>query len=476
MRRALVVIYRSSQFAEMKHIAIMLNKTDVYEVIVYFAWLDCIKEKEIKYCQKEGMLCISPSGTELVSTAGEIGKKRTIVLPFHLLANLIQNILRGVISISPLIKQIFHYKKAVYSMGKIIDKQKPDIIILPCDHLGYETATIIKAAKNNKIPTVIVPFTFISKNDIVNECMNDDSCDLGKYWNKFAGNLFPHWVFERGGKRALRLPAAKLIAMEFLGLAPPLPWVFNSGYADGIIVESNFIYKHYIKEGIPAGKLFMTGSLSNDVMSKIVSNAKGERNKILGEMGISEEQLVVLCAIPGDLTHQNGIKCEFKNYNELLEYMISALNSIKDHRVIISMHPSVNPNVYKIYQDRNIIISKVDIVTLIPLCRLYISYVSGTIRWAIACGKPVILYDVYKNGCSDYSEIKGVIKVQEKGEFVPVLDRLLSDNTFYEQNKAEQIKISNNWGMMDGEAELRILKLFDLLIDEKNTSQTKRSK
>ncbi len=35
-------------------------------------------------------------------------------------------------------------------------------------------------------------------------------------------------------------------------------------------------------------------------------------------------------------------------------------------------------------------------LSLVPLCSLYVASVSATIRWAIACGKPVVNYDVYR--------------------------------------------------------------------------------
>ena len=61
---------------------------------------------------------------------------------------------------------------------------------------------------------------------------------------------------------------------------------------------------------------------------------------------------------------------------------------------------------------------------LVPLCDLYVASVSSTIRWAIACGKPVINYDVYRYRYTDFLNLEGVLVIEEQNEFREIVQRL----------------------------------------------------
>ena len=52
---------------------------------------------------------------------------------------------------------------------------------------------------------------------------------------------------------------------------------------------------------------------------------------------------------------------------------------------------------------------------LVPLCDLYVASVSSTIRWAIACGKPVVNYDVYRYRYTDFISLDGVLIIDSPG-------------------------------------------------------------
>jgi hypothetical protein len=67
---------------------------------------------------------------------------------------------------------------------------------------------------------------------------------------------------------------------------------------------------------------------------------------------------------------------------------------------------------------------------MVPTCDFYVASVSSTIRWAIACGKPVINYDVYRYRYSDFLKVPGVFTMQEQHEFRSALNRLALDGEY----------------------------------------------
>jgi hypothetical protein len=102
--------------------------------------------------------------------------------------------------------------------------------------------------------------------------------------------------------------------------------------------------------------------------------------------------------------------------------------------------------------------------TVIPLCDLFVASVSSVIRWAIACAKPTINYDVYRFRYVDYLDVDGILAMEEQDAFLSALHRLTSNAAFYAEVKARQEKWASYWGNLDGGTDERMLALFDELI------------
>ena len=108
-------------------------------------------------------------------------------------------------------------------------------------------------------------------------------------------------------------------------------------------------------------------------------------------------------------------------------------------------------------------ISQWDMAALVPLCDLYVASVSATIRWAIACGVPVVNYDVYRLRWTDYAGAPGVLRVEDKGEFASLVHRLTTDPAYYTIVRQQQESEAPRWGRLDGLAGSRLLRLLDTI-------------
>jgi hypothetical protein len=102
---------------------------------------------------------------------------------------------------------------------------------------------------------------------------------------------------------------------------------------------------------------------------------------------------------------------------------------------------------------------------LIPLCDYYVASISATIQWAIACGKPVINYDICRYRYTDYLGLKGVLTVEEQDQFLDLLRRMATDSEFRNEIAALQKADAPRWGKLDGKAGQRIVELFHDLIE-----------
>ena len=78
-----------------------------------------------------------------------------------------------------------------------------------------------------------------------------------------------------------------------------------------------------------------------------------------------------------------------------------------------------------------------------------VASISATIRWAIACGIPVINYDTYRYRYADYESAAGVVDVEVLVEFRAMMKRFVEDETFAADLKERQRSVMNYWGQLD---------------------------
>src|SRR5262249_8500449 len=103
---------------------------------------------------------------------------------------------------------------------------------------------------------------------------------------------------------------------------------------------------------------------------------------------------------------------------------------------------------------------------LIPLCDLYVASISATIRWALACGIPVINYDTYRYRYGDYDAAPGLVSVESLQEFQQVITRFVEDPLFAAELAERQTAAMGQWGILDDKLEDRFAALACKVIGE----------
>jgi len=460
MKRALLVVYRSSQFKEMHQAALALKYSNEYIPIMLWPWTDLIKKEEVVLCEKEGIPCLDIKGNEL--DAMEMSSEE------HSRSASLKTAIDNIKSFSILIKLPIYLLKLMRYMQKIkhfYGKYRPDILVLPCDHLEYETALFTRIARINNIPSVILPFTTVSSDDIARGYSGIPDRAVGFGLNWLVSKIYPKWVQERNGKKILRLPSYKILAYEWLGLAPAKPWVFNSGLANTIVVESEHILNNYLQEGLPAANLVLAGSFAGDNLYYAMNNRAENIKKLYAKLRLQDGKKMILCSLPGDLFANRASETEFSSYKEMIEFIISKLSDLSDFNIVINLHPSLDPS-QLVYLERSgkVAFSSETLSNLFPLCDIFVSNVSSSIKWAVACGRPVVQYDVYRYGYKNYEKALGVVTLSEKSKYIDVIERLSKDQDYLKQMADRQAGCMEEWGMLDGKSGQRILALFDKLI------------
>ena len=483
-KSALLVVHINTFFIEMFNAGLLLKDSFEYLPVYYFSIAYPTVQKDIARCQAAGLEVIDFQGQPVMPSSGtaEVSsvppasnwkeglKKRLPEKWVEQISAWNSKRHRFVYQWrrSSLVVQYRSLKKRQQEIKDFLLRQKPDVVLLGGDMVGYDTAVYIQAAHVLDIPVVIVSSTMDNGQAQAEAYSPDPKHSLRPVMNRFAGWLYPHWVREWRGKKLIRMPWGRVLAMEWLGLAPPLPWVAGSGAADAIVVESEEMVRFYTTAGLPRQQLVNTGSLTDDVLAAAAQDAPGRKAALCRDLGLPEDRPMLLSALPPNVLYTFGGRpqCDFKTYPELVEFWVRSLGALQDWNIVLLLHPSVSYEDMRYIEDWGVKIARQPTAEMVPLCDLYVTSVSSTIRWAIACGKPVVNYDVYRFYYEGFMHVKGVLYTEEQTGFQELLHRLTTDSDFLQQTAAAQEQAAADWGFLDGRSGQRMLELLDSLIEK----------
>jgi hypothetical protein len=349
--------------------------------------------------------------------------------------------------------------------SKLIQRQKPVLIVLPEANLFYNSQFIIRAAHLNATPLVIVPFTIVNTLEWAEAFFDIPLYQANKGWNRLFAKAFPHWVLEHKGRRLI-LPPAYILGCEYFDMVPAIPWLINSCDADAIAAESQFMSGYYLRAGIQKEKVRFTGALSDDRLFALIKERDLHRRALGERFGILIKEKVILIGLPPD--QFGGGKrqgCEFDSYQDLIRFMVGVVASLSGSlvTVLINLHPRIKHADVVWLSALGATIVDEPIERLVPLADVYVAVASATIRLGISCGIPVINYDAYQYDYDDYKGLAGVCEVKSKQDYESVLGALINDQLFYSKIHAAQKETASNLCLVDGKAGERLLNLFNRL-------------
>ncbi len=345
----------------------------------------------------------------------------------------------------------------------------PDIVILAEDNVEYLSGVWVRAAHQQGLSVLVVPYCLAGIEEPAAVYWQDPKHDADSDENQKLARDFPQWVYEYQGRRLVRLPAKRALPMEWLAISSPLPWLMNGSYADAIAVESEFMRNFYKRQGIPPRQLVTTGAVSDDVLHATLQDLEGQRYRLYRQYGMHEDRPMLLCALPPVTSAMANLRQEFRSYDDMIRFWIDSMKQVEGYNVFISLHPTMDRAQFKWIEEIGwwgIGLAPPDTAVMIALCDIYVASVSSTIRWAIACGKPVINYDVYRFRFPDFRPAPGVITVETRDEFVSALRRITTDSNYYYLLREAQLNVSGYWGMIDGRSGKRVIELIDRLTQQ----------
>jgi hypothetical protein len=277
---------------------------------------------------------------------------------------------------------------------------------------------------------------------------------------------FPQWRSGDGEVELSRLPASRALAQEWWGLSMPTPWVANSDPLTGIWVESRFLAQLYMREGVKRRYITVVGSPQLDKLAQALRPPLyGEKSEVWERLRLSRSEPLIICALPSNLyprRRANG----WMTYEELICDYLKQLQQLKNVRSVCALHPSADDAIVELLEAWKVSYVRDELVELLPHAKVYLVSGSSTAVWALACGVPVIDYDVYQlnHPLGSYEDgVYRVISAQQlqeilreiDGHFAPVGQRHKSEKFSELAHSAK--KHAAYYGVLDGRCVERIL-------------------
>lgn len=483
---ALLLVYRDAHFTELFRAAKAMRATKRFDPQFIFLFPYAALPRDLAIARKEGFTCLAENGDPigepraLAAHSNRPPLKLRSALRIFFGESFVQALgsVRFWVNRESALSYYYwrkHFRLALGAHAGILRRHGTRLLLLSEDNLSYQTDIWTRAAVQQGVRSVILPFTVSGPNEFGEGFFRVRAHQTSNLSGCWISHRYPHWTYQYRGRRLLRLPPGEILAREAEGLVPPLPWILNSGSADRLAVESPVMLQHYQRQGIPEAQMQVTGTFSDDELALLSENKAEAKRSLCLRYGLDPALPLFLCSLPPNQFALSGNQTEFSSYQHLISAWIGAFDQPFPANVIFKVHPRHTVESFASFCDSKVRFATEDTATLIPAADFYVASVSATIRWALAAGKPVVNYDSYRLRYSDYKASSAVLHVEDLEEFKAQLRQLAVDETFTATLKTRAREEATEWGCLDGKSAQRIIALFDRLIGTSGDGHTKNA-
>lgn len=362
--------------------------------------------------------------------------------------------------------EILYSKVLIQEIREYIRYNNVKIVLLPDSSPAYYAPEFTKAAKQEGALVFTNPldrdnpesYALIYRTDEALYSKGVDGWVISKYYSR--------WQMKYKNRYFFRIKSSKIFSQELQKIASPRPWN-TIGFLEDKVVASNEVQRNfYLETGVPSEHIVVVGSPQLDYLAAL-KNDSDNQNNLLKSFSFQSEKKFLLCALPQTHWIAGRPEAEFQDHQQMIDAWVSCLLSQNTFNVIISLHPSMRYENFAYLNGPTLQVSRLSTLELLPICSIFVANISSTIPLALALGKPVINYDVYRYSMElshlKFEDSKGTITVYNKEDFSRVILKLSSDSNYFNTLKEKQEESSWKWGVLDGKSTNRFLNVIDKL-------------
>lgn len=392
--------------------------------------------------------------------------KASILLPVWVLrfviksfARLSRLVVRDVVN---LCRDLIRFTRISRSLHRVLDDVRPDLLVVGQDPPGSELAFLLQAAGRRSIPRLIAPFAMFSIREVAEHAMGrTDLYADSRPLNQFVAKYFPHWCIEWRKLHVLRLPGFRAMALELLGFSRGLPWSALTEPAELVAADSEIAAASMRRAGVAPGRIQIIGSPVQDQLAEYLGKRGNTRLRVMSEFGLVGDRPLIVCGWPANIfPWLAGRKIHYPSYDSVAFLWASSLAAMREKHgvdVVATVHPKTLPEEIAYLREFNIGFRVAGAAELIAASDAFTTLNGSSITaWAIACGRPVLLFDCFETRYTDFDDVPGCINVATEMQFRDCLERLCSDREYRDGLARAQGAVSEKWGYLDGLAGARL--------------------
>jgi hypothetical protein len=379
----------------------------------------------------------------------------------------IQKTHRQEISKKNIIKPIYFFKKLKdeivklqsykNKLEKVIDSTSPDVIIYSTNSFGYNVPLYNKILKKRKIVTVCIPFAIGDEDSLIKYVVNRAKCHSDYLLNKYFMSLLSRWKIQNENKAFLVIPAEQIIAFKIFNLKVENPKSFYGAKVNYLLLENDYMYTHALKDGAQADEILTIGNPYDDIISNRYLNRESLYKQFCELNNCKNDYPLICIALPPFLSEEPDNLSSF-SLETLLSIYIPSEALLRNVNIVVSLHPRIAKFIKPNLNNSNVILTTRPVDEYIPLCDLFITTFSSTIRTAVGLGVPVINYDLLNFNYNLFRELEDVYYVNTNSEYSSKLKQLVKE--LQEGRKEKARLISSNF---DGKTAERLIAFFENL-------------
>lgn len=339
----------------------------------------------------------------------------------------------------------------------------PSLMVFCEDNVSLPTSLYAAAGQAIGIRSLVIPFCLTDQQELLQILANRPEHFPSPDMAAALRRMEAVWLAPYRERDLCRMPAPTALAFSLAGVAPRQPWIYHDGPCDIIAVESRWMFDRYCRDGLDPARLRVVGSLTDDLMAGMLASAEAEREALCRRLSLDPNRRLVVCALPGDVFNERTDPGAYPDFAAMRDHWIAALSRFASDNVLVVPHPTHMRTALQVELPPFMRVCTEDTARLVPLCDLYVACVSSTIRWAIACGKPVVDFDVYGFKYDYFRSMEGVVTVDSPADFEAVLERLAGDPHALQALADKQSMVARLWGELDGRTGSRLLALMEEL-------------
>lgn len=340
----------------------------------------------------------------------------------------------------------------------VLARVGPSAVILSGDrHFGTELA-LVAEARELGIPTIVMPFALSDVAGALKIRRDDARYRADALWlpaNRRTARQFPAHVSRANGDSYLFYTVDRTRALDRAGMLPPVPWHPGGGHSTVLAVDGEESRERAAATGVRPEKIRVTGQPSHDVLFGIRSRRDTARGELLARYELNPNAQTILVALPQLAEH--GLMSWSDHWREI-RFLLHTLTAISAN-VLIALHPRTSRAAYTRFErEFKCRILAEPTAAVVPLADLYVASYSSTVRWAILCGVPVLLFDFYF-GYESLMNYGGTVRITRRSDLDVVYRRLVGDAAERARLASEAAHAAPRLAPFDGQACRRLVDL-----------------